>query len=119
MKSTAFRLLCRVLILALFALPLRPALAGMIATDDALAAASAQADRNAVTNALGRSDVSRQLQSQGVDPEAVRARVAAMTDAEAHELAGQIGTAPAGGDVSGWAVAIVLAIVLWAIYAYR
>lgn len=119
MKSTAFRMICRVLILALFALPLRPATAGMIGTDEALAAAAAQADRAAIGSALGRSDVTRQLQALGVDPADVQARVAAMTDSEARALAGQIGTAPAGADVSGWVVALVLVVVLWALYAYR
>ena len=42
-----------------------------------------------------------------------------MTDSEARTLAGQIGSAPAGADVSGWVVALVLVVVLWALYAYR
>ena len=119
MKSTAFRMLCRVLVLAIFALPLRPVTAGMIGADEALAAAAAQADRAAISSALSRSDVTRQLQSQGIDPADVQARVAAMTDSEARALAGQIGIAPAGADISGWVVALVLVVVLWALYAYR
>jgi len=119
MKSTAFRMLCRVLVLAIFALPLRPATAGMIGTDEAIAAAAAQADRAVINSALSRSDVTRQLQAQGIDPADVQTRVAAMTDSEARALAGQIGTAPAGADVSGWVVALVLVVVLWALYAYR
>ena len=119
MTSTALRLLCRLLILALFLAPLRPAMAGMIATDQALAGAAAQADRDVVNQALMRGDVARGLQAQGVDPEAVKARVAAMTDAEAHALADRIGTAPAGGHVSGWVIAVVVALAIWAFYAYR
>jgi hypothetical protein len=119
MKTVALKMLCRLLVVALMALPMHPALAGMIGTDAALAAASTQADRDAITGALNRSDVARQLQSQGVDPEAVKLRVAAMTDAEAHALAGQIAAAPAGAD-SGWIiVALVIAALVWIVYAYR
>ena len=119
MKPTAFRMLCRLLIVALVALPFRPALAGMIGTEQALTAASAQADRDVVLNALARSDVARQLQSQGVDTDAARTRVAAMTDGEVHALAGQIQALPAGANASGWAIAIVVALVVWYFYAYR
>ena len=73
----------------------------------------------AIVGAVSRADVARQLQSLGVDPEDVKTRVAAMTDSEARTLAGQIASAPAGADVSGWVVALVLVVVLWALYAYR
>jgi hypothetical protein len=119
MKSVAFEMLCRLLIVALFALPTQPAMAGMIDTDAALAVTATQADRAAITGALGRSDVARQLQSQGVDPEAVTLRVAAMTDAEAHALAGQIAAAPAGADAGWIIVALLVAALVWAVYAYR
>ena len=119
MKNAAYQMLCRLLVVALVAWPMQPAMAGMIGTDAALAAASAQADRNVINDALSRSDVARQLQSQGVDPEAVKLRVAAMTDAEARSLAGQIAAAPAGTD-SGWiVVGLVIAALVWIVYAYR
>ena len=119
MKSTAFRMLCRLLIVALFALPFQSAMAGMISIDQALAATAAQADRDIVLSALARGDVASQLQSQGVDPDAARLRVAAMTDREASALAGQIQSAPAGAHVSGWVIAVVVALVVWYLYAYR
>ena len=119
MKSTLFRIICRLLAVAIFALPFRPASAGMIGTDEAVVASAAQADRAAIVSAVSRADVARQLQSLGVDPEDVKTRVAAMTDSEARALAGQIASAPAGANVSGWVVALVLVVVLWALYAYR
>jgi hypothetical protein len=119
MKSTAFKALCRLLIVSLFALPLHPAMAGMIATDDAISAAAGQSDRAIVLNTLARSDVANQLQSQGVDPEAAKARVAAMTEPEVHALAGQIQSAPAGGHVSGWLIAAIVAVILAGFYFYR
>lgn len=119
MKSTAFKMLCRLLIVSLFALPFQSAMAGMIGTQQALAVASAQADRDAIVSALTRSDVASQLQSQGVDTNAAKARVAAMTDQEASALAGQIQSAPAGAHVNGWAIAVVVALVVWYFYAYK
>jgi hypothetical protein len=119
MKPNAFRIVCRLLVVSILVLPLRPATAGMIATDQALAAAAAQADREALGRTLSRSDVIRELLSQGVDPEAVKARVASLTDAEVHALAGRIGTAPAGGDATGWAILVFTALLIWVVYAYR
>jgi hypothetical protein len=115
MKSTAFRILCRLLIASLFAMSFQSAMAGMIGTDQAVATASAQAERAALINTLSRSDVASQLQSQGVDPEAAKARVASMTDQEVATLSGKIDSLPAGAMSSGagWALAIVIALVVW------
>lgn len=119
MKSTAFKMLCRLLVVSLVALSFQPAMAGMISTEQTVAAAAAQANRDIVLSALARSDIASQLQSQGVDPNAAKARVAAMTDQEASTLASQIQTAPAGAHVSGWLIAVVVALVVWYFYAYK
>jgi len=50
---------------------------------------------------FAREDVRLALVQQGVDPQAALARVAAMSDAEAAQLAGRIEQAPAGGEVLG------------------
>jgi len=114
MKSVAFRIICRVLIASLFAMSFQSAMAGMIGTDQAVAAASTQAERAALINALSRSDVASQLQSQGVDPAAAKARVASMTDQEVTMLAGKIDSLPAGASSgTGWAIAIVAVLVIW------
>lgn len=47
---------------------------------------------------LAREEVRAGLQARGVDPAAVEARVAALTEAEARLLAEQLDTLPAGGD---------------------
>jgi len=47
---------------------------------------------------LARDDVRAGLVANGVDPAAVDARVAALTDAEARQLADQLDRLPAGGD---------------------
>jgi hypothetical protein len=116
MKSAAFRMLCRFLIASMFAMSFQPALAGVIGTDQAVAATSAQAGRAALISTLSRSDVASQLQAQGVDPEAAKARVASMTDQEVTTLAGQIESLPAGAHVSGLAIAavvVVVALLVW------
>ena len=86
-------------------LPL-PASAGMVATDAALAAAA----RDHVGSLLDRAEVSTGLEARGVSPAEVKARVAALSDAEALQLAREIDSLPAGAD--GGISAIVGALVL-------
>ena len=115
MQSTVFfRMLCRLLIVSLLAMPFSPAMAGMIGTNEALASSTAQTNRAAVLETLARADVATQLQSQGVDPAAARARVASMTDQEVTALAGQIDSLPAGANSTGaWVAVIVIAALVW------
>ena len=117
MKSFFKNVLCRILVLALLMGSFQMASAGIIGTDQAAAAAAVQADRAAVMAALSRSDVTREMQALGLDPAQARDRVAAMTDEEVRTLASSINSAPAGAS-SGWAVAIVLALVVWFVW-YR
>jgi hypothetical protein len=82
-----------------------PVQAGMLTTE------AANAERSRVLNVLDREDVRAQLQGHGVSPADVKARVAAMTDDEVAQLAGQIDSLPAGGaDVLG--VILVVFIIL-------
>ncbi|MEO8411654.1 MAG: PA2779 family protein [Propionivibrio sp.] len=117
MISMTMRTLCRLLIVAMLSLSFQYANAGIIATDQAAAVAAAQTDRALVLSTLSRSDVSSQLQAQGLDPAIARERVAAMTDQEARTMAASIGTAPAGANV-GWAGVIVLGLLVWFLF-YR
>src|SRR5436190_20226013 len=101
MKSSAFRIVCRLLIASMFLMSFQSAMAGMIGTQQAVATAAAQADRAALISTLSRSDVASQLQSQGVDPLAAKARVASMTDQEVATLSGKIDSLPAGAMSNG------------------
>jgi hypothetical protein len=114
MRSEAMKLICRILILALMMLPFQAVQAGMIGTDRAAAAASAQLERDAVLNLVSRTEVAGQLQSMGLDPQTALDRVNAMTDQEVHALAGRVDTDPAGAKKSsnGWVVAAVIIIAL-------
>jgi len=104
------RQLCRLLIVLVAWAPYQMANAGMVSTDQSLAA-GAQHERSEVVNAL---------QAFGIDATTAQERVAAMTDAEVRTLAGQVESAPAGGVYSAGIIAIILiAIVFWAIYKER
>ena len=115
MRSTMKKLTCRALVVSLLALSFQTANAGMIGADQA----AAQTDRAMVLSVLSRAETASQLQAQGIDPTAARARVAAMTDQEVQVLAQDIQTAPAGAMSSGgwWAVVIVAALIWY--FAYR
>ena len=112
MTSVMKRALCNLLIVLMAWTPFHMAYAGVISTDQAVAA-SAQGDRAAVLAAISRSDVSSQLQSLGLDAATAKDRVAALTDEEVRSLNGQLQALPAGGD--GWAVAaiILIAVLVW------
>jgi hypothetical protein len=112
-------MLCRLLMVLMVWSPIQYANAGMIGTDQAASAAS-QADRNTVLEFLGRADVTSQLQSLGVDPAAVKDRVAALTDQEVSSLAGKIQGMPTGADSTGTVILIiVIAFAVWWIWFRR
>lgn len=115
MSSSMKKMTCRALVVSLLALSFQTANAGMIGADQA----AAQSDRAMVLSVLSRAETASQLQAQGIDPAAARARVAAMTDQEVQALAQDIQTAPAGAMSSGgwWAVVIVAALIWY--FAYR
>jgi hypothetical protein len=91
------------------ALPL-PANAAMLPTESAVSAGV----QDRIATLLERGDVRARLQTLGVSPSDVKARVAAMTDDEAAQLAGKLDSIPAGGDAAGAIVgaAILVFIVL-------
>jgi hypothetical protein len=73
--------------------------AAIVGTLQAVEAGSSRAaDLSTVTSALARDQVRAQMLALGVDPVAVDARVARLTDAELRTLAERMDTLPAGGD---------------------
>ncbi len=77
-----------------------------------MATTATTAGRERLVLALSRADVMEILASRGVDADAARLRVAAMTDAEAARLADQIDQAPAGGVNALAAVALVFVVLV-------
>ena len=98
MRSRTFARTCRALILFMLVFSFQSAKAGMIGTDHATGVGSAQVERTHMSGVLARDDVSRQLQSLGVDAKAAQDRVAMLTDDEARALASDVQSAPAGAD---------------------
>ena len=96
------RSVCASLAVATFAMALPgPAQARTLGTEEVLGAAaapSASLQRDTLRGLLDRDDVRRQLVAHGVDVVAARERVDALTDAEVEQLAGRVGTLPAGGS---------------------
>ena len=108
MTAKLRRMIASLLVVSLagMSLPL-PVQAGMVGTD----AVVASAGRDRIASFLEREDVRQQLQAQGVSPAEVKARVAALTDEEAAQLAAHMDSMPAGGIV-GAIVLIFLVLLL-------
>jgi hypothetical protein len=109
MKNIFVRCVCRMLIVCMGAFPFST-YAGMVSTDQVLAAAQTQGSRDRLRDLVGRSEVRSTLQSFGISASTAQERVSAMTDAEVASLVGQIDSLPAGGH-SGWAIAAALIII--------
>ncbi|HEX4583207.1 MAG TPA: PA2779 family protein [Burkholderiaceae bacterium] len=79
-------------------LPL-PARAALIGSDQLLQQNSTA--RATISGFLARAEVRRELAARGVNPADVQARVSALSDEEARDLAARIDQLPAGGDGVG------------------
>lgn len=100
MRPESFRRACVALIsLSLLSLGMQaPAVAGVVSTAEAAAAARGGNPRAVVDAALARADVQDRLAELGVDAAAIEGRLAALSEQEVAKLAAQIESAPAGGD---------------------
>jgi len=95
--------------LLVMAMPL-PAQAALVGTEQVLHADGA--GRARIQAVLARADVRRELLASGVNAGQVQARIDALTDAEAADLAGRMDSAPAGGDVLGIAFAVFIVLLI-------
>lgn len=98
--SRFMRWTSRVVMLSMLAmgLPMQSAFAVMVDTNQAVSHELAGQDRAKISAFLDRTDVLAQLQKQGVTANEAKARVYALTDDEAHNIAGKLDKLPAGGD---------------------
>ncbi len=100
MKHSFFRLTSSVLAAAMFCsvlVPVAPAYAGMIGTQEVVAHTSAVGDRAHISATLERAEVVAMLEKHGVTLEQAQQRVAALTDSEARMMSERIDQMPAGG----------------------
>lgn len=65
-----------------------------------------------VQEILSRTEVRSELIKRGVAPEEVESRIAALSDQELRQLAGQMDQAMAGGDVVGILIVVVLVLLI-------
>lgn len=72
--------------------------AGIVSTG-AIVSAERDADLASIRSQLQRADVQAQMQEMGVDAASVDARLATLSDSELRDMAEQMKSAPAGGDV--------------------
>ncbi len=112
MSAATFRPLLA-LLLALALVPARaaaPAEAGLIATDQAIAA---QSGRERVRALVSRPEVARKLETLGVLPGDAQRRIGALTDAEVSVLAARIDALPAGGMTDqNWLLVIIIILLV-------
>ena len=110
MKNSFVRVVSRILVVFVVALPFH-AQAGLIGTGET--GAAAQAARATLAGFIGRAEVAAQLQALGLSPRAATERVAALTDSEVATLAGTIESQPAGADGGAIGLLVVLVFLIW------
>ena len=91
---------------------LSPAFAAMTSTDSVLEQEQRSVERAELLEMLDRAAVQAQLQELGVDADAAKQRVAAMTDEEIRRLNGHLAEMPAGGDVLGVALVVFIVFII-------
>ncbi len=106
------RILCTLLALQLFFAPVAPLQAAMIGNPAIVQQARAELDRTRLRQLLARDEARAQLVALGVDPAAVDARVAAMTDAEVAQVNRHLSQMPAGGGIVGLLVLLFIVFII-------
>jgi hypothetical protein len=82
--------------------------AGVVTTDEL----TTSAEKERVKSFLDRAEVRAQLQNMGVDADSARARVDALTDSEANELAARMDELAAGGNVLGILLTVFIILLI-------
>jgi hypothetical protein len=111
---TRFLALPLIAVFLMTTVPIAPARAALIATEDVLHQANPSTDREKVAAFLQRHDVRQQLVFLGVDVREADARVATLSDQEIAKLAGKIDQLPAGQGVE--AILIIALLVLLIVF---
>jgi hypothetical protein len=116
MKSTRLRrFVASLLVVCVSATGTLPAYAGIVGSETVIAGAQS----GKLAGVVQRADVQARLQAMGVDPREVEARVAALSDEEAAQLAARLEELPAGGsDVLAVALIVFLVLLFTDIMGY-
>lgn len=114
MKKSLMIISSRILMVSMLSMSLwlPNAQAGIISSEQLVSNQTAQLERERVRAMFDRQDVREQLQARGVDADAARARVDALTDDEIAAINGKLDSLPAGGDIIGTVVFIFLVLLI-------
>lgn len=96
----------------LLSIPYQSAVAALVETETMLDMSRSQQARETLKQFMAREDVKSAIIAQGVDPAEADARLNSLTDAEVIQLADQINQLPAGGDVLGLLIAVLVIVIL-------
>ena len=90
----------------------------MVGTDQVVASAQDQLNRDKVLNFLNRGDVVKQFEALGLSASTAKERVNAMTQEEVNRIAGRIDTLPTGADDTwAWVAAIIIVgVIIWLVW---
>lgn len=95
------KIVCLFVVLSLLTLNVATARAGLVTTEDSIAASRSVENRAFVMAQFEREDVRQVMAAQGIDPAEVQQRVNALSDAEVANLVDRLGEMPAGGGALG------------------
>lgn len=110
------KLISQLLIVSLLVLPFSTQ-AVMISTDQVVASAQDQSNRDKVLHFVSRGDVVKQFEALGLTGTTAQDRVNAMTQEEINKIAGKIDSLPAGAGSGGWIAAVVIiALIVWLVW---
>ncbi len=101
-----------IILTMLLSVPYQAAFAALVETETMLDMSRGQEARETLKQFMARKDVRSAIVSQGVDPLEADARLNSLSDAEIIQLADQIDQLPAGGDVLGLLIAVLVIVVL-------
>ena len=97
---------------AIFNMGLVGAASAAIVDTGTLVAPARDADLASVRAHLNRADVREQMQKMGVDASAIEGRIAGLSDNELHQLASDMQSAPAGGDILALVGAVFVVLLI-------
>ena len=115
-----YKLIAQLLIVSMVWVPFSVQSA-MVGTDQVVASAQNQLNRDKVLNFLSGGDVVKQFESLGLSASAAKDRVNTMTHDEVNRIAGKIDSLPVGADNTGaWVAAvIIIGIIIWFVWYKR
>jgi hypothetical protein len=112
-KRSAWRAgLVSILSVAIVNCGLVSAASAAIVNTEALVAPNRDADMALVRSQLDRQDVREQMRAMGVDAASIDSRVASLSDRELHQLAADMQSAPAGGDILALVGAVFVVLLI-------